>query len=74
MNVKLSTIATQAQQLQKIQDGTYPMNSDSAKQQLVRRLQNELRQNIQDTSRSLGERAFNFELKFGLEHGFRAGH
>ena len=74
MNVKLSTIATQAQQLEKIKNGTYPMNSDSAKQQLVRRLEGELRTNIQDTARSMGERSFNFELKFGLEHGFRAGH
>ena len=74
MNIKVSSIANQAQQLEKIKNGTYPMTSYEAKQNAIRRIENELRTNIQDTSRAMGEQRFNFELKFGLENGFRAGH
>jgi hypothetical protein len=73
MNIKVSSIANQAQQLEKVKNGTYPMSYE-AKQATIRRIENELRTNIQDTARAMGEQRFNFELKFGLEHGFRAGH
>jgi hypothetical protein len=65
---KISSLVTRAKNIEAWEKrGTF---SDGK----IRYLKSQLGDDVYEAKRTLGEHRFNFELKFGMEHGFRPGH
>ena len=70
---KMSGIANAYRELEKVQNGTYPMSYETRKASEAR-IMGELQKKISANVGAMGEDRFMSTLKFGMQHGFGAGH
>jgi hypothetical protein len=70
---KMSGIANQYKELEKVRNGTYPMSYETRKAS-EGRIMGELQRKINANVGAMGEDRFVRELQSGMQYGFGAGH